>query len=75
MRGSPALIRCLVMTLKTDNPFLMGGQITGADFDVAAMLQAMRSTMVDTGLVRRISDDPVLSGYGDRVFLEAVPLP
>ncbi|PCJ07211.1 MAG: hypothetical protein COB16_12095 [Rhodobacteraceae bacterium] len=63
-----------VTTLLKDSPFLMGGQITSVDFSVAAMLQAMRSTMVETSLVRRISDDPVLSGYVDRVFHEAVPL-
>ena len=63
-----------VTTLLKDNAFLLGGQITSADFSVAAMLQAMCSTMVETSLVRRISDDPVLSGYIDRVFHEAVPL-
>lgn len=64
----------VVTVLLKNSPFLMGGQITSTDFSVAAMLQAMRSTMVETKLVRRISDDPVLSGYVDRVFHEAVPL-
>jgi len=63
-----------VTDLLKDSPFLMGAQITSADFSVASMLQAMRTTMVETNLVRRISDDPVLSGYVDRVFQEAVPL-
>ena len=64
-----------VTNLLEGGSFLMGHQITSADFSVAAMLQAMRSTMVETSLVRRISDDPVLSGYVDRVFQEAMPLP
>jgi len=63
-----------VTYLLSDNPFLMGAQITSADFSVASMLQAMRTTMVETDLVRRISDDAVLSSYIDRVFQEAVPL-
>ena len=63
-----------VTTLLKDGAFLLGPHITSADFSVASMLQAMRSTMVETSLVRRISDDPVLSGYVDRVFHEAVPL-
>ena len=63
-----------ITALLKDNAFLLGGQITSADFSVAAMLQAMRTTMVETSLVQRISDDPVLSGYVDRVFHEAVPL-
>lgn len=64
-----------ITALLKDSPFLLGHQITSADFSVASMLQAMRSTMVRTNLVRRISDDPALSGYVDRVFQEAVPLP
>jgi glutathione S-transferase len=63
-----------VTVLLKEGSFLMGDQITSADFSVAAMLQAMRATMVETSLVRRVSDDPVLSGYVDRVFHEAVPL-
>jgi glutathione S-transferase len=63
-----------VTVLVKDSPFLMGSQITSADFSVASMLQAMRTTIVETSLVLRISDDPVLSGYVDRVFLETVPL-
>lgn len=63
-----------VTVLLNDSAFLFGGQISSADFSVASMLQAMRSTMVQTDLVRRISDDPVLNGYVDRVFHEAVPL-
>lgn len=61
--------------LLQDSAFLMGERITSADFSVAAMLQAMCSTMVETEVVRRVADDPLLSGYLDRVFQEAVPLP
>jgi len=64
-----------VTALLKDHAFLLSNQITSADFSVASMLQAMRTTMVETEIVRRVSDDPVLSGYIDRVFHEAVPLP
>ena len=64
-----------VTTLLKDSPFLLGGKITSADFSVASMLQAMQTTPVQTNLVRRISDDALLTGYVDHVFQEAVPLP
>lgn len=55
--------------------FLMGAQVTSADFSVASMLQALRSTMMQTPTVDRVAGDAVLSRYIDRVFDEAVVLP
>ncbi|MBE1285475.1 MAG: glutathione S-transferase family protein [Rhodobacteraceae bacterium] len=53
--------------------FLMGGDLTSADYSVAPMVAAMVETPVETDLVRRVSADPVLMGYVDRVKA-AVPL-
>jgi len=64
-----------ISSLLKEHPFLMGNHLTSADLSVAAMLQALRSTMVQTPTVDRISGDVVLSGYVDRIFHEAVPLP
>ncbi|TLP68734.1 glutathione S-transferase family protein [Parasedimentitalea maritima] len=64
-----------VTSLLKDRGFLFGSQITSADFSVASMLQALQTTMVETDIVRRVSGDPKLSGYINRVFQEAVPLP
>ena len=63
-----------IADLLRDSDFLMGAQITSADFSVASMLQAMRATMVRTEVVKRVDDDPALNRYLDRVF-ETVPLP
>lgn len=56
------------------SPFLFGPRITAADLSVAPMLSGMRATPVQTPLSQRITADPALSAYADRVF-EALPLP
>lgn len=58
-----------------DGAFLMGDHLTSADLSVSAMLQALRSTMINTPTVERIVGDPVLNPYVDRVFQEALVLP
>lgn len=57
-----------------EGPFLMGAQVSSADLSVAPMLDAMRSTPVETELTRRISDSAIFSDYLDRMKA-AVPLP
>ena len=55
--------------------FLFGKQVTSADMSVAAMLQAMGSTMVKTPTVERITGNPVLCRYLTRVFDQAGQMP
>lgn len=61
-------------TLLSQSAFLFGDQPTGADFSVAAVLGAMKSTPVRTNLVKRIASDPVLDDYLTRMT-QTVPLP
>lgn len=61
-------------SLLQEAPFLFGDLPTSADFSVAPILAAMRSTPVQTQVTRRVNDDPVLTGYLDRVD-QTVPLP
>ncbi|MGR3502000.1 glutathione S-transferase family protein [Pseudaestuariivita sp.] len=56
------------------NAFLFGPEVTAADLSVAPMLDAMRSTPVETALSRRVGGDPTFTAYLDRVAA-AVPLP
>ncbi len=63
-------LQCLL----EEREFLMGELPTSADFSVAPMLEAMRTTPVETPLVRRIRQDGILGSYVDRVF-QQVPLP
>jgi glutathione S-transferase len=57
-----------VTDLLEGQDFLFGKRVTSADMSVAAMLQAMASTMVPTPTVERVKGDPVLWGYLTRVF-------
>jgi len=43
--------------------FLLGDAPTLPDFSVAAMLQAMSVTSIETDQTRRVQNDPVLMGY------------
>jgi len=61
-------------SLLSQSFFLFGEQPTAADFSVAPMLEAMRTTPVRTKLVTRIADDDILTGYLSRMT-KAVPLP
>lgn len=55
-----------IVTLVGDG-FLFGEQATSADISVAAILGGMMATPVATGLQMRVSGDPVLTAYVDRV--------
>lgn len=48
-------------------PFLFGAKPSAADASVAPMLGAMAATPGDTGLTRRIKEDPILTEYTARV--------
>ena len=48
-------------------PYLMGDRVTLCDLSVAPILNAMRVTPVETDLVRRVAQDPILTEYIDRV--------
>ncbi|WP_406646993.1 glutathione S-transferase family protein [Aliisedimentitalea scapharcae] len=63
-----------IANLLGDRPFLFGEQVTAADLSMGPMLSAMMETPIKTELNKRISDDPVLSAYAERVR-KAVPLP
>ena len=63
-----------IANLLQDRPFLMGDRVTAADLSMGPMLSAMMETPVKTDLNKRISGDPILSAYADRVR-KAVPLP
>ncbi|MGR3678996.1 MAG: glutathione S-transferase family protein [Paracoccaceae bacterium] len=65
-------LRALSDLLK-DRNFLLGDQISSADFSVAPVLLAMRETPARTELRDRVTSDPVFSAYLDRVS-HAVPI-
>ena len=56
-----------ITDLLWQGPFLLGHQVTLADFSVAPMLNAMRQTPVETPLALRVAGDPILMDYIDRV--------
>lgn len=64
----------VLTTYLRDNLMLFGSDPSVADYSVFAVLAAMRATPVSTALSRRVAEDPVLSGYIDRMT-DAVALP
>ena len=53
--------------LMRDRPFLLGGSPSLPDYSVAAMINAIIATPVETLLSKRVKRDQVLSAYGERV--------
>ena len=56
-----------ISTLIGDQPYLFGDTPTLADFSVAAVLQAMKATPVETELTKLINGHDRLAAYADRV--------
>jgi len=52
-----------VTAMLNGRDFLLGDAPTLPDFSVAAMLQAMSVTSIETDQTRRVQNDPVLMGY------------
>ena len=65
IRIEPDLAAIAALLWQSD--YLFGDHPTAADFSMAAVLGAMRATPVETELVRRVKNDPVLSPYIDRL--------
>ncbi len=57
-----------ISNLLWQGPFLLGRQMSLADFSMAAMLDALRSTPGATPVSRRVSEDKMFSDYIARVM-------
>ncbi len=64
----------VISTHLWNGPFLLGDAPTSADFSVAAILAAIRSTPVPTPMQRRVDADVQFTDYLERMTA-AVPLP